>query len=45
MLPHVDRFLPVHNLKSLVDLAHALSEEAPRNSRTARTALEKRAWK
>ena len=24
MLPHVDRFLPVHNLKSLLDLAHAL---------------------
>jgi hypothetical protein len=22
MLPHVDRFLPVHNLKSLIDLAH-----------------------
>ena len=39
MLPHVDRFLPVHNLKSLVDLAHALSDEAPR------IALEKRAWK
>jgi len=39
MLPHVDRFLPVHNLKSLVDLAHALSDESPR------TAMEKRAWK
>ena len=39
MLPHVDRFLPVHNLKSLIDLAHALSDEAPR------AALEKRAWK
>jgi len=39
MLPHVDRFLPVHNLKSLVDLAHALSEESPR------AVLEKRAWK
>lgn len=39
MLPHVDRFLPVHNLKSLVDLAHALSDESPR------TVLEKRAWK
>src|SRR6185369_2296635 len=39
MLPHVDRFLPVHNLKSLVDLAHALSEQPPR------TAMEKRAWK
>jgi uncharacterized protein with von Willebrand factor type A (vWA) domain len=39
MLPHVDRFLPVHNLKSLIDLAHALSEDAPRH------AMEKRAWK
>lgn len=38
MLPHVDRFLPVHNLKSLVDLAHALAQPAPRH-------LEKRAWK
>ena len=38
MLPHVDRFLPVHNLKSLIDLAHAISEPAPRH-------LEKRAWK
>jgi uncharacterized protein with von Willebrand factor type A (vWA) domain len=38
MLPHVDRFLPVHNLKSLVDLAHALARPEPRN-------LEKRAWK
>jgi uncharacterized protein with von Willebrand factor type A (vWA) domain len=42
MLPHVDRFLPVHNLKSLVDLAHALSGDA---SRSAHTVLEKRAWK
>jgi uncharacterized protein with von Willebrand factor type A (vWA) domain len=25
MLPHVDLFLPVHNLKSLVDLARTLS--------------------
>ena len=39
MLPHVDRFLPVHNLKSLIDLAHALTEEP------ARTAQEKRAWR
>ena len=39
MLPHVDRFLPVHNLKSLVALAHALSENAPRH------VPEKRAWK
>ncbi len=38
MLPHVDRFLPVHNLKSLVDLAHAISEPAPRH-------VEKRAWR
>ena len=42
MLPHVDRFLPVHNLKSLIDLARALTEQAPRGLRTA---LEKRAWK
>jgi hypothetical protein len=35
----VDRFLPVHNLKSLVDLAHALSEQP------LRMAMEKRAWK
>ena len=26
MLPHVDAFLPAHNLDSLVDLARALSE-------------------
>ncbi|MCX7962793.1 MAG: VWA domain-containing protein [Burkholderiales bacterium] len=38
MLPHVDRVLPVHNLKSLGDLAHALAQPAPRH-------LEKRAWK
>jgi uncharacterized protein with von Willebrand factor type A (vWA) domain len=38
MLPHVDRFLPVHNLKSLVELAHALSR--PMHART-----ETRAWK
>jgi len=37
MLPHVDRFLPVHNLKSLIDLAHALARPEPRH-------LEKRAW-
>ena len=39
MLPHVDLFLPVHNLKSLIDLSRALTELAPR------AALEKRAWK
>jgi len=38
MLPHVDRFLPVHNLKSLIDLAHALAEPAPRH-------VEQRAWR
>jgi uncharacterized protein with von Willebrand factor type A (vWA) domain len=38
MLPHVDLFLPVHNLKSLVELAHAL-----RRPLTRRT--ENRAWK
>jgi uncharacterized protein with von Willebrand factor type A (vWA) domain len=38
MLPHVDRFLPVQNLKSLVELAHALSR--PMNART-----EAQAWK
>jgi uncharacterized protein len=35
MLPHVDLFLPVHNLKSLVDLARTLSEPIREN----------RAWK
>ena len=37
MLPHVDLFLPVHNLKSLVDLARALSS-AGRNGKMERTA-------
>ena len=32
MLPHVDRFLPVHNLESLKDLAAALSEHRVRRS-------------
>jgi hypothetical protein len=39
MLPHVDRFLPVHNLKSLIDLSRALADAGPR------AAMEKRAWK
>jgi len=39
MLPHVDLFLPVHNLKSLVDLARTLS--APMR----RTEQENRAWR
>jgi len=38
MLPHVDLFLPVHNLKSLVELARTLSE--PAQSRR-----EMRAWR
>jgi hypothetical protein len=29
MLPHVDAFLPVHNIQSLKDLAKALSEPTP----------------
>jgi uncharacterized protein len=39
MLPHVDLFLPVHNLKSLVDLARTLS------GAMARTNQEKRVWR
>jgi uncharacterized protein len=38
MLPHVDLFLPVHNLKSLVDLARTLSGDMKRNQ-------EKLAWR
>jgi len=38
MLPHVDLFLPVHNLKSLVDLAHTLSRPLTRKT-------ENIAWK
>ncbi|HEX4928339.1 MAG TPA: VWA domain-containing protein, partial [Burkholderiales bacterium] len=34
MLPHVDLFLPVHNLQSLVDLAKTLNEP-----------MERRAWR
>src|SRR5688572_31179865 len=37
MLPHVDLFLPVHNLKSLVELARTLSEPS--------VAKEKLAWR
>jgi uncharacterized protein len=39
MLPHVDLFLPVHNLKSLVDLAKTL------NQPLTRSIGEHRAWK
>jgi len=38
MLPHVDQFLPVHNLKSLVELARTLSQPMVRKQET-------RAWK
>ena len=33
MLPYVDRFLPVHNLKSLIDLARVMREPAERLAR------------
>jgi uncharacterized protein len=39
MLPHVDAFLPVHNLSSLVDLARVLSRPLIRNNE------ENRAWR
>jgi uncharacterized protein len=39
MLPHVDLFLPVHNLKSLVELARTLSGPL------TRAQPEKRAWR
>jgi uncharacterized protein len=38
MLPHVDLFLPVHNLASLIDLGKALSKPMTRHQET-------RAWK
>ena len=38
MLPHVDLFLPVHNLASLIDLGKALSKPMTRHS-------ENRAWR
>jgi hypothetical protein len=38
MLPHVDLFVPVHNLKSLVDLARTLSRPLARKT-------ENGAWK
>jgi hypothetical protein len=39
MLPHVDLFLPVHNLKSLIDLARTLSGPMTRMNQ------ENRAWR
>jgi hypothetical protein len=38
MLPHVDLFLPVHNLKSLIDLARTLSNPTVKDK-------ESRAWR
>ena len=32
LLPHVDRFLPMHNLASLADLALALRTPAPKRA-------------
>ena len=32
LLPHVDDFLPVHNLETLTDLAHALARPGPRGA-------------
>jgi uncharacterized protein with von Willebrand factor type A (vWA) domain len=43
MLPHVDLFLPVHNLRSLVDLARTLSGKT--GAATASISEEKRAWR
>jgi uncharacterized protein len=39
ILPHVDEFLPVHNLKSLVDLARVLSRPMTRKNE------DNRAWR
>jgi uncharacterized protein with von Willebrand factor type A (vWA) domain len=33
ILPHVDRFLPVHNLDSLAQLVRVLADHAPRSLR------------
>jgi uncharacterized protein with von Willebrand factor type A (vWA) domain len=35
ILPHVDDFLPAHNLETLTDLAHALSRPPPRDPPSA----------
>ena len=47
MLPHVDLFLPVHNLKTLVDLAKTLSSPSTRERTPMRTQMSKehRAWR
>ncbi|HEX6792558.1 MAG TPA: VWA domain-containing protein [Casimicrobiaceae bacterium] len=38
LLPHVDDFMPVHNLQTLTDLAKALAEPRPREASLARAA-------
>jgi uncharacterized protein with von Willebrand factor type A (vWA) domain len=38
LLPHVDDFLPVHNLETLTDLAHALAKRWHREGTLARAA-------
>jgi len=35
MLPHVDRFLPAHNLQSLTDLVQVLAAREPASARPA----------
>ncbi len=46
MLPHVDLFLPVHNLKSLVDLAKVLStSNLNRDRRGSLANKEHKSWK
>jgi uncharacterized protein with von Willebrand factor type A (vWA) domain len=32
MLPHVDRFLPAHNMQSLLDLASVLEGREPQRN-------------
>jgi hypothetical protein len=39
MLPHVDRFLPVHNVKSLIDLSRELTSASQGQK------MEKNAWR
>jgi len=34
MLPHVDDFLPVHNIRSLLDLARALASPPAERARS-----------
>ena len=38
LLPHVDDFLPVHNLETLTDLAQALAQPWHREARLPRAA-------